>query len=152
MTVTVLRLPVVQARPRVRGDCVNGPRPCPHKWCRHWLPNPEHSCVLDEVEARKGEPVSHPEISKIFGWTRSCSWLYEKNALKKLAKRLEHLEGTRIAEAISALASVQSSIRDTRIWQKDDPNYQPCDGWAVEWPLNTERIYEIYERESNGKR
>lgn len=30
------RLPVL-ARPRVRGDCANGPRPCPWIGCRHHL-------------------------------------------------------------------------------------------------------------------
>jgi hypothetical protein len=31
---TVVRLPV---RPRTRGDCINGPRPCPWVGCRHNL-------------------------------------------------------------------------------------------------------------------
>jgi hypothetical protein len=30
-------LPVLQERPKTRGDCVNGPRPCPWVGCRHHL-------------------------------------------------------------------------------------------------------------------
>jgi len=31
------RLPVLDERPRTRGDCVDGPRPCPWVTCRHHL-------------------------------------------------------------------------------------------------------------------
>ena len=41
-----------RARPKVRGDCKNFPRPCPWSNCKHHLAtsNPAASCVLDVVD------------------------------------------------------------------------------------------------------
>jgi hypothetical protein len=147
MTAVVLRLPVVQTRPRTRGDCLHGERPCPHGWCRHHLPHPEHSCVLDEVDA--GRSQSHPEIGAIFGWHRSRSYMLEQAATKKLARKLRDFEGTRISEAIGALAAVQSTVYDPHMHKHNERGpYSAADGWAVDWPLNAERIYELYEKAS----
>lgn len=86
-------------RPRTRGDCINGPRPCPWASCRHHLAfdiNPstgaikvnhpdrelwelEHSCSLDVAEA--GEHV-------LGGVTRERARQIERAARRKLHDEL----------------------------------------------------------------
>ena len=78
-------VPIHDARPRTRGDCVDGARPCPWVGCRHHLylevtahgaisPNTarapeemEESCALDVAD--RG-PHSMAEIGRLIGLSR----------------------------------------------------------------------------------
>jgi hypothetical protein len=46
-------------RPRTRGDCVDGPRPCPWVSCRHHL--------LTDVDNRGNLSISHPDVLRANG-------------------------------------------------------------------------------------
>jgi hypothetical protein len=96
-------------RPRVRGDCVNGPRPCPWAACRFNL-TIDHinaarepvvafdddveraSCALDVAD---GGPVELQVIGDMLGVTRERVRQIEAAALVKLRRRLDSsmLEG-----------------------------------------------------------
>lgn len=85
--------------PRTRGDCVDGPRPCPHYRCRHNLvvevtlgggvrmnfdPEAEPdrpSCVLDVADQG---PHSAEEVGQFIGTTRQRIQQHESRALRKL--------------------------------------------------------------------
>lgn len=91
-------------RPATRGECINGPRPCPFVSCRHHLfldvtnaggvplnfPDlqPEEmneSCALD-VADRGG--VSLEEVGARINLTREAVRLIEVSAFAKVARRL----------------------------------------------------------------
>jgi hypothetical protein len=74
-------------QPRTRGDCLRGPRPCPHGTCRHHHvpPSGDAVCVLDIV-AERG-PMTLQEVSEILGVTRERVRQIEVKALLKLKKR-----------------------------------------------------------------
>lgn len=98
----VVGLPVeAYPRPRTRGECVDGPRPCPYAGCRHHLfldvqgsgnlklnfPELEpgdldESCSLDVADRREH---SLDEIGQIMSVTRERARQIEERALLKLA-------------------------------------------------------------------
>lgn len=67
-------------KPVTRGDCVNGPRPCPWE-CRYRLEGAE-SCVLD-VADRGG--LQQVDIAQILGLSVSRAQQIEEQAVAKLA-------------------------------------------------------------------
>lgn len=85
--------------PRTRGDCVDGPRPCPHYRCRHNLvvevtkgggirtnfdpeAEPERpSCALDVAD--RG-PHSYEEVGVVMGVTKERIRQLEERALSGL--------------------------------------------------------------------
>ncbi len=83
-------------RPRTRGDCKDGYRPCPYALCRHWLgldvteagsiamrPVGGDSCALDVAD--RGEH-SLDEVGEALGVTREMIRLIEVKALLKLRR------------------------------------------------------------------
>lgn len=94
-------------RPRTRGDCVNGVRPCPWVGCRHhlWLDTYkegrlrfrvdvppwelEHSCALDVADEG---PHSEQEIAEIMALSDQAVRIVENSAMKKMLQGIaEHL-------------------------------------------------------------
>lgn len=93
-------------RPRTRGDCIDGPRPCPWASCRHHLAldiNPsmgaikvnhpdrelwelEHSCSLDVADA--GDHVLEEVGELLGGVTRERARQIERAARRKLHDEL----------------------------------------------------------------
>lgn len=73
--------------PKTRGDCREGPRPCP--WtCRYRLWNEAESCALDVAD--KG-PATLQEVGDLLGLSRERIRQIERKALVKIrrAKRLD---------------------------------------------------------------
>lgn len=54
----LVHLPIVQQRPRTRGDCENGPRPCPWVSCKHHL-----ALGYGKVLTANGSAAAHVEKS-----------------------------------------------------------------------------------------
>jgi hypothetical protein len=84
--------PEAPLRPRRRGDCEAGPRPCP--WaatCRHGLVG--GVCTLDVVE---GGEVGDDAIAALLGLPRTEVQLVARRAIRKL----------RLAAAAGALAAI----------------------------------------------
>ncbi len=95
-------LPII--RPRTRGDCYAGPRPCPWVSCRHHLyldvrgsrvtesfPGREpweleESCSLDLAD--RGERTLDG-VAQVFGLSRERVRQVEERALRVLAGRVE---------------------------------------------------------------
>jgi len=91
-------------RPRTRGECVNGPRPCPWVSCRHHLgldidphgsikvrpdhelSELEHSCSLDVADA--GDHVLEEVGELLGGVTRERARQIERAARRKLHDEL----------------------------------------------------------------
>lgn len=70
-------------RPATRGDCESGPRPCPWRQCRHWLPR--GACVLDVVEgAPQGLAVR--EIAGALGVTELAVRVVLTRSLERVAR------------------------------------------------------------------
>jgi hypothetical protein len=103
--------PAGVTRPRTRGECRGGPRPCPFVGCRYHLflevvssghalrlprglavpPEalpPEASCALDLAEARADEGYTLEEIAELLGVTRERVRQVQDIALRKMLKRL----------------------------------------------------------------
>lgn len=74
----VRRLPLLVV-PRTRGECIGGPRPCPHAWCRHRLDDGQ--CVLDLAE-RGGMTLE--EIGALLHVTKEATRQIELKVLRKL--------------------------------------------------------------------
>ena len=77
-------------RPRTRGDCVDGPRPCPWRTCRYHLADmlrraSEESCALD-VADRGGATLE--ELGEILGVTRERVRQLEAAALFKVRRQV----------------------------------------------------------------
>lgn len=79
-------------RPRTRGDCVNGPRPCPWVSCRHHLAidvrdrvvverETSQSCALDVADMG---PQTFEEVGNALGVSRERIRQIEGRALAKL--------------------------------------------------------------------
>lgn len=98
-------IPINQAqRPKVRADCIDGPRPCPWVSCRHHLYadvaasngsiklnfaelEPDEltgrleSCSLDVAD---GGSESHERVGELLNVTREAVRLIEQQALRKI--------------------------------------------------------------------
>src|SRR5512146_49766 len=83
-----LEAPSGPARPRVRAECVNGPRPCPWTSCRHHLgDDARESCALD-VADRGGLDVR--AIARLLGVHPTQVIDIETAALRKLQRVARH--------------------------------------------------------------
>lgn len=71
-------------RPRTRGDCVNGPRPCPETWCRHHLDHERESCVLDVAD--RGEQTQEI-VGELVGVSKQRIDVLESTILAKLRRK-----------------------------------------------------------------
>jgi hypothetical protein len=91
-------------RPKTRGDCIDGPRPCPWVGCKYHLyldvneekgsikinfPNiepweMEHSCVLDLAD--RG-PVTLDDVGRLMNLTRERIRQLESSAHEKIKRR-----------------------------------------------------------------
>jgi len=98
------------ARPRTRGDCKDGPRPCPFVSCSHHLyldVNPQggsieinfpHVDVWDMAEtcsldvAERSEPPTLEEVGKMMNLTRERIRQLEEHGLKHANKKLKAWE------------------------------------------------------------
>ncbi len=99
------------APPKTRGECVNGPRPCPHLHCKYhtWpellnahgnsktLRLPADSCVLD-IADRGGTTLEG--IGKVMGISRQRVLQLEERALKR-AKKLLHRQHLNVENLVS---------------------------------------------------
>jgi hypothetical protein len=85
-----VRLPLLVERPRKRGDCLHGVRPCPWSQCRHHLGRGPESCALDVVDRTDG--LTLQEVADIVGITREGTRKAEIRALKKLRQALAQAE------------------------------------------------------------
>lgn len=109
-----------RVRPRVRGDCADGPRPCPWAGCRHHLlldvtpagslqlnyPGQEveelaESCALD-VADRGG--MTMEKVGELLNVTRSRVEQIEHRALTALRAAPEAAEITTLPQGPAALA------------------------------------------------
>ena len=82
-------------RPRTRGECADGPRPCQWINCRHhlaiesrWPSRLTESCALDLAD-RDGLTLA--EIGDALGYTRERIRQIQKRALAKLGDQLWRL-------------------------------------------------------------
>lgn len=119
-----------RVRPRTRGDCANGPRPCPWVGCRQHLflevsvhgsiqllhPGLEpgdlkDTCALDVAE-RKG--VACEEAAAALGLTRERARQIEMVAMDKVAEHREALRAVYLDEG-ERLPAVAPSWRKPRI-------------------------------------
>lgn len=91
-------------RPRTRGDCVDGPRPCPWTDCRYHLAEPRRrlagmveTCALDVAE--KGG-LTLDEVGALLGVTRERARQIEAQAREKLRDldRVQELMNLRFGE------------------------------------------------------
>lgn len=106
------RLPIA---PRTRADCVDGPRPCPHRSCRHHVhhvarrgrcgaaaPADAPTCALDLADEG---PRTLGEIAKVFGLTRERVRQIEAKALGKVRARLR-LQGLDVGDMVEGFTTV----------------------------------------------
>ena len=95
-------------RPRTRGECVDGVRPCPWLACRHHLAidvafgrvhvnhplddleDLAHTCALDVVE--DCGPLTLAEVGEVIGVTRERVRQLEARALRRLRAGIEGLK------------------------------------------------------------
>jgi hypothetical protein len=98
-------------RPRTRGDCVDGPRPCPWASCRHHLgievdekPQTDErvckltvlqpdgwrgdTCALDVADRSRGSGRTLEEVADVWGITRERVRQIEAVAMRKLHRAL----------------------------------------------------------------
>ena len=97
----LFHLPMV--RPKTRGECAGGPRPCPWVSCRYHLmltvdrfgkvtehfadiEDMRETCALDVAD--KGEPMMHGEIAALVGVSPQMAQQNDTVALHTLARRL----------------------------------------------------------------
>lgn len=112
-----LRLHLLPPLPKTRGDCVNGPRPCPHLLCRHHLavdlnydtgsaklnhPDPdaighdlvpldelEDTCSLDVADRVKDKGMTLEHVGFLMGLTLERIRQLEKEALAEVHAKHE---------------------------------------------------------------
>jgi hypothetical protein len=78
--------------PKTRGECVNGPRPCPHKTCKYHLGfKGSDTCTLDVTDRNEPHGATTEEIAKAMGVSRPAVSKLIKHALGK-QPMLKHLE------------------------------------------------------------
>jgi hypothetical protein len=83
-------LPVVQPQSRTRGDCIDGPRPCPEVRCRHHLGNGDaETCSLDVAD--RGEHTLD-EVGELMGISYERVRQIEEIALRKARKNTRRLD------------------------------------------------------------
>lgn len=76
--------------PLTRGECVDGPRPCPHTTCRQHLGRGKsESCALDVAE--RDHPPTLEEVGDWLGLTRERVRQIEVAALDKVDYRIATL-------------------------------------------------------------
>lgn len=119
-------------RPRARGECLNGPRPCPWVSCRHHLylevvnggsavrlprglgVEPEMlepSCSLDVAD---GGAVTLEEVAEYLGVTRERVRQVEEMALTKYRKRCPQT----LQEACETLSDARDHAEGGHSWPK----------------------------------
>lgn len=111
VSASALHLPVL-ARPRTRGECAGGPRPCPWTSCRYHLgrerggnlPAGAPTCTLDEAD-RGGATLE--EIAGALGRTRERIRQIEKAAIGHLAGKMKRRGLLTAAEAAAAPETVR---------------------------------------------
>lgn len=102
-------------RPRTRGECEGGPRPCPWVGCRHnlylevtpagslllrnqqqevWDVDPGHSCALDVADQRGG--LTGVELAEILGVSRQRAAQIERTAHERVQRRLGSIENVEL--------------------------------------------------------
>jgi DNA-directed RNA polymerase specialized sigma subunit len=77
-------LPLLQERPRVRGDCEDGPRPCPWVQCRYHLEHPKWSCALDVADEG---PHTQEQVATLLGVSQERVLFLEHRARQRLHAR-----------------------------------------------------------------
>lgn len=87
MTARLLR--ASQEPPHTRGECIDGPRPCPWFSCRHHLAAEASTCSLDVADEG---PHTFEEIGAILGLTRERIRQIEVQALGKMSRGIAVLE------------------------------------------------------------
>ncbi len=145
---------VAPMRPRTRGDCIDGPRPCPWVSCWHHL-LPGHvgekvthqadtsdeallavlesmpdTCDLDAAD-RGGATLE--EIAQSFSVTREWIRQIESKALKRLDKRVDHLRDVIVEEHASELRPRSCGpvpASESRGWTAPSPRYAHLPGPA----------------------
>jgi hypothetical protein len=85
-------LPVLQERPRVRGDCEEGPRPCPWVQCRYHLEHEKWTCALDVADEGEHTPA---QIAELMGVTRQRVEFIMHRAIQRAQKRHGRWRGLR---------------------------------------------------------
>lgn len=84
--------PISPTQPRTRGDCVDGPRPCPWSECRYHLGvRTAESCALDVAG---GGGVTLAEIAAFFDLTRERIRQIEEIALRRFGVAWRRIWGT----------------------------------------------------------
>lgn len=114
------------SRPRTRGDCINGPRPCPWVSCRHHLfwellqrrlvETPLDcvwSCALDVADA--GEHTLE-EIGELFGLTRERIRQIETMAFDRVKRRAQSPFNRSHFESLLDMVRFMDSARQENIW------------------------------------
>ena len=77
--------PTPGRRPRTRGECLGGPRPCPWIDCRHHLGGERHeTCCLDVI--RSGG-MTFGEVARIIGISRQLACVIAEDAIAYLSER-----------------------------------------------------------------
>jgi hypothetical protein len=125
---TPARLPIILDRPKTRGDCDQGIRPCPFVGCRHHLASESkagalrlsaanalelsemsETCSLDVADAG---PHSLPEVASLLGVSRQRVSQVEIAALRKLRKELVLRAGQAVAELLPDLFGCDPAEED----------------------------------------
>lgn len=116
-------------RPRVRGDCEAGPRPCPWHGCKYHLKvHVDPRGKLKELEFNEGDEtcaldvadqggVTLEEVSKMLGVSRARVGQIEARALNKLRRALQTTEHGGERSRLSANVPWRSQGLDDPPWE-----------------------------------
>ena len=110
----LIKLVVRPSAPRTRGECIDGPRPCPFVHCRYhlatkvlegsrqlkvrFIPRGEDTCALDVAD--RGRHTLE-DVGALLGVTRERARQIEVSALLKLRGQLAQSAGS-LAAALDA--------------------------------------------------